>query len=90
MKNRIEIVEDNDVVRDGMQLLINSMSDHVVVGAYISCEQALKNLDRDMPEIIARCCTNSPDSIVTHIPGIITDTLETVPLATIVFTKPYT
>ena len=52
MKTRIEIVEDNDVVRDGLQLLINSMSNHVVVGAYISCEQALKNLDKDMPDVI--------------------------------------
>ena len=52
MKNRIEIVEDNDVVRDGLKLLINSMSNHVVVGAYISCEQELKNLDKDMPDVI--------------------------------------
>ena len=52
MKNRIEIVEDNDVVRDGLQLLINSMSDHIIVGAYVSCEQALKNLDKDMPDVI--------------------------------------
>ncbi|MCG8309106.1 MAG: response regulator transcription factor [Cytophagales bacterium] len=52
MKNRIEIVEDNDVVRDGLQLLINSMSDHTVVGAYESCEMAIKNLDKDSPDII--------------------------------------
>lgn len=52
MINRIEIVEDNDVVRDGLQLLINSMSNHKVVGAYVTCEQALKHLDRDMPDII--------------------------------------
>ena len=52
MKNRIEIVEDNEVVRDGLKLLISSMSDHIIVGAYISCEQALKNLDKDMPEVI--------------------------------------
>ena len=52
MKNRIEIVEDNDVVRDGLQLLINSMSDHIVVGAYDSCEKALKNLIKDQPEVI--------------------------------------
>lgn len=52
MKNRIEIVEDNDVVRDGLQLLINSMSDHTVVGAYDSCEPALKNLDKDLPDVI--------------------------------------
>lgn len=47
MKSRIEIIEDNDVVRDGLQLLIDSMSDHTVVGAYVSCGQALKNLDKD-------------------------------------------
>lgn len=52
MKNRIEIVEDNDVVRDGLQLLINSMSDHIVVGAYDSCEKAIKNINRDQPEVI--------------------------------------
>ncbi len=52
MKNRIEIVEDNDVVRDGLQLLINSMSDHAVVGAYDSCEKAIKNINRDQPEVI--------------------------------------
>lgn len=52
MKNRIEIVEDNDVVRDGLQLLINSMSDHTVVGAYVTCEQAIKNLDKDFPDVI--------------------------------------
>jgi len=52
MKNRIEIVEDNDVVRDGLELLINSMSDHLVVGAYDSCEKAIKNLIKDQPEVI--------------------------------------
>jgi DNA-binding NarL/FixJ family response regulator len=52
MKNRIEIVEDNDVVRDGLQLLINSMSDHTVVGAYDCCEKAIKNLSHDQPEVI--------------------------------------
>ena len=52
MKNRIEIVEDNDVVRDGLQLLISSMSNYSVVGAYINCEQALKNLEKDMPDVI--------------------------------------
>jgi DNA-binding NarL/FixJ family response regulator len=52
MKNRIEIVEDNDVVRDGLQLLINSMSDHTVVGAYDNCEKAIKNIVKDQPEIV--------------------------------------
>jgi DNA-binding NarL/FixJ family response regulator len=52
MKSRIEIIEDNDVVRDGLQLLINSMSDHTVVGAYDTCEQAIKNLEKDAPDVI--------------------------------------
>jgi len=52
MKSRIEIVEDNDVVRDGLQLLISSMSNYNVVGAYINCEQALKNLEKDLPDVI--------------------------------------
>ena len=52
MNNRIEIIEDNDVVRDGFKLLIDSMSSHTVVGAYESCEAAIKNLEKDMPEII--------------------------------------
>lgn len=52
MKSRIEIVEDNDVVRDGLQLLISSMSNYTVVGAYINCELALKNLEKDMPDVI--------------------------------------
>lgn len=52
MNTRIEIVEDNDVVRDGLQLLISSMSNYLVVGAYISCEEAIKNLEKDMPNVI--------------------------------------
>jgi DNA-binding NarL/FixJ family response regulator len=52
MSNRIEIVEDNEVVRDGLRLLINSMSEHTIVGAYDSCEKAIKNLEQDDPEII--------------------------------------
>lgn len=52
MKNRIEIVEDNDVVRDGFKLLIDSMTEHEIVGAYDSCEKAIKNLENDRPEII--------------------------------------
>ena len=50
--SRIVIIEDNDVVKDGFALLINSMSEHDVVGAYESCEEAIKNLDKDNPDII--------------------------------------
>lgn len=52
MNSRIEIIEDNDVVRDGLKLLIDSMSSYTVVGAYISCEKAIKNLEVDKPNVI--------------------------------------
>jgi len=49
---RIVIIEDNAVVKDGFQLLINSMSSHKVVAAYTNCEQAIKHIDEDMADII--------------------------------------
>lgn len=50
--NRITIVEDNEVVRDGFALLIDSVSEHQVVSTYDNCEDALKNLKKDRPNII--------------------------------------
>jgi len=52
VNSRIEIIEDNDVVRDGLKLLIDSMSNYTVVGAYINCEKAIKNLDQDKPNVV--------------------------------------
>jgi len=52
MAIKIEIIENNEVLKDGMSLLIKSMTNHSVVGTYISCEEAIRNLDRDDPEII--------------------------------------
>ena len=49
---RIVLVEDNDVVRDGLELLINSLTEHEVVGKFESCEAAIKNLESTMPDII--------------------------------------
>jgi DNA-binding NarL/FixJ family response regulator len=50
--NKITIVEDNEVVRDGFALLIDSVSDYEVVSTYDNCEDALKNLKSDRPNII--------------------------------------
>ena len=50
--SKIVIIEDNDIVRDGFELLINSMTEHKVIGKYESCEQAIKNLDSDNPNLI--------------------------------------
>jgi DNA-binding NarL/FixJ family response regulator len=50
--SKIVIVEDNDVVRDGFSLLISSLSEHEVIAAYESCEEAIKNLDKDNPDLV--------------------------------------
>lgn len=50
--NKITIVEDNEVVRDGFALLIDSVSEYQVVSTYDNCEDALKNLKNDHPNII--------------------------------------
>jgi len=50
--NRISIVEDNEVVRDGFALLINSVGEYEVVSSYDNCEDALKNLASDYPDVI--------------------------------------
>ncbi len=52
LKSRILIIEDNDVVRDGFELLINSLSEHDVVGTYATCEEAIKNIGKLNPHII--------------------------------------
>ena len=49
---RIVIIEDNDIVRDGFELLINSMTEHQVVGKYDSCEHAIKHIESDRPNLV--------------------------------------
>lgn len=51
-RSRIVIVEDNDAVREGFSLIINSVSQYYVVSAYDNAEDAIKNLKKDKPEII--------------------------------------
>jgi DNA-binding NarL/FixJ family response regulator len=50
--NKITIVEDNEVVRDGFALLIDSVSEYEVVSTYDNCEDALRNLKKDRPNVI--------------------------------------
>lgn len=49
---RIIIVEDNPVVRDAFAVYISDLSKHTVVNTYTNCEDALKNLLIDNPDII--------------------------------------
>ena len=48
----ITIVEDNVIVKDGYELLINSMSKHKVVSTYTTCEKAIKHIKEDDPDVI--------------------------------------
>ena len=50
--NRITIVEDNDVVREGFALLIDSVNEFEVVGTYATCEEAIRRLKDDYPNVI--------------------------------------
>lgn len=49
---RIVIVEDNEVVKDGFSLLLNSIEEYDVVNSYVKCEDAIKNLKNDQSDII--------------------------------------
>ncbi|MEM7106868.1 MAG: response regulator transcription factor [Bacteroidota bacterium] len=51
-RSRIVIVEDNDAVREGFALIINSVSDYYVVNSYDNAEEAIKNIKKDTPEIV--------------------------------------
>lgn len=51
-RSRIVIVEDNDAVREGFSLIINSVSNYYVANSYDNAEDAIKNLKKDKPEII--------------------------------------
>ncbi len=50
--NRICIIEDNDVVREGFALLIDSVNEFEVVGTYATCEEAIRKLKDDHPDVI--------------------------------------
>lgn len=55
MENRhtkICIVEDNEVVKDGFALLIGSINEYDVINTYTNCEDAIKNIHKDQPDII--------------------------------------
>lgn len=51
-KTKICIIEDNEVVKDGFALLINSINEYKVVNTYTNCEDAIKNINKDQPDIV--------------------------------------
>ena len=51
-RTRIVIIEDNEAVKDGYALILNSHKDYHVVNTYTTAEEAIKNLRKDFPDII--------------------------------------
>lgn len=51
-KLRVVIVEDNDIVREGFSFLVSSHPRFVVINAYRTAEDALRNLAADNPGIV--------------------------------------
>lgn len=52
MAYRITVIEDNEQIREAFKLLLNFKDDFTVVNAYDNCEDALKNLQDDNPQIV--------------------------------------
>ncbi len=52
MKKRIVIIEDNAVIREGFAFIIEQSEAYEVCGQYGSCEPALKQLDKDRPDLV--------------------------------------
>jgi len=49
---KIIIVEDNDIIREGFELLINSMNSYEVMETFSSCEDAIKKAVKLDPDVI--------------------------------------
>jgi DNA-binding NarL/FixJ family response regulator len=51
-KKRVLIVEDDPEIRNSFLLIVNSSPKFFVVNAYGSCEEAIKHLNTDKPDIV--------------------------------------
>ena len=49
---RITIIEDNADIREGLAAVIHSSGKYEVVNHYDNCEDALRNLSRDKPDVV--------------------------------------
>lgn len=52
MPTRVAIVEDNDKIRDGLEILINGSPEFSCVATYESAEEALKYLPGKKPDVV--------------------------------------
>ena len=51
-KKRVLIVEDDKEIRNSFVVIVNSSSQFFVVNGYSSCEEAIKHLNTDKPDIV--------------------------------------
>lgn len=51
-KKRVLIVEDDSEIRNSFSLIVNSSPKFFVVNSYSSCEEAIKHLNSDKPDIV--------------------------------------
>jgi DNA-binding NarL/FixJ family response regulator len=51
-KKRVLIVEDDPEIRNSFSLIVNSSPKFFVVNSYGSCEEAIKHLNSDKPDIV--------------------------------------
>jgi DNA-binding NarL/FixJ family response regulator len=49
---RVVIVEDDDIIRNGFATIINGTDKFLCIASYDTCEEAIKNLSYDTPQII--------------------------------------
>ncbi|MCU0325691.1 MAG: hypothetical protein MUF45_10625 [Spirosomaceae bacterium] len=49
---KIIIIEDNEPVKDGFALIINTQQHYRVINTYTNCHDALKNLKKDSPNLV--------------------------------------
>lgn len=52
MKKRIIIIEDNIAIREGFSEVLGTIDAYDVVNLYSNCEDALDNLDQDLPDVV--------------------------------------
>ena len=51
-KKRVLIVEDDPEIRNSFSLIVNSSQKFYVANSYGSCEEAIKHLNADRPDIV--------------------------------------
>ncbi|MBC7923220.1 MAG: response regulator transcription factor [Ferruginibacter sp.] len=49
---RVCLIEDDPVTRNGFGLLIDSTHGYQVINSYSNCEDAIRQLDRDSPDVV--------------------------------------